>query len=157
MSEHPAVSTAAHHVAVHPFVRGLTPDDIATLQDLATIEEFASGEYVFEAGGEADVFYLVRTGVVALELPDTRTGTTLMTVHEGAALGWSWLHEPRRWQFSARARTPVRALAFDAGELRSWFMEDTAAGFRVMLRLSELMAERLHATRHQLIQLTARR
>ena len=157
MTDHPGGSAAAHHVAVHPFVRGLEPSDIEILQEMASIEEFASGEYLFEAGSAADVFYLVRTGVVALELPDTRSPITLMTLQEGAALGWSWLHEPRRWQFSARARTPVRALAFDAAALRAWFVADTGAGFRVMLRLSELMAERLHATRHQLIELTRQR
>ncbi len=156
MSDQPSESAAAHYVAAHPFVRGLEPQDIARLQELASIEEFSSGDFLFEAGGAADIFYLVRTGVVALELSDTQSPTTLMTVQEGSALGWSWLHEPRRWQFAARARTPVRTLAFDAASLRAWFAEDTAAGFRVMLRLSELMAERLHATRHQLIQLSNR-
>lgn len=150
-------TTAAHHVAVHPFVRGLDAGDIDKLQELASVEEFASGDYLFEAGGVADVFYLVRTGVVALELPDAGSPTTLQTVQEGAALGWSWLHEPRKWQFSARARTPVRALAFEATALREWFVGDSAAGFRVLLRLSELMAERLHATRHQLVQLSRSR
>lgn len=152
MTERSAESTAAHHVAAHPFVRGLEESVVARLQELATIAEFASGDAIFEAGGEADTFYLVRTGVVALELPDAASPTTLQTLQEGAALGWSWLHEPRRWQYTAKARTPVRALAFDAAALRAWFVEDPAAGFRVVLRLSELMAERLHATRHQLVQ-----
>ena len=157
MTEHTAQPAAAHHVAVHPFVRGLAETDIATLQGMASVAEFSSGEYLFEAGDAAETFYLVRTGVVALELPDAGTATTLQTLQEGSALGWSWLHEPRKWQYSARARTPVRALAFEAPALRKWFVADTAAGFRVMLRLAELMAERLHATRAQLIQLSRSR
>lgn len=157
MTEHTAETAAAHHVAVHPFVRGLAESDIVTLQELASVSEFSSGEYLFEAGEAAENFYLLRTGVVALELPDAGALTTLQTLQEGSALGWSWLHEPRKWQYSARARTPVRALAFDAAALRQWFVVDTAAGFRVMLRLAELMAERLHATRAQLIQLSRSR
>ena len=155
MAEQQPAGAAAHHVAVHPFVRGLEPADVDRLQHLAATAEFASGEYLFEAGGEADMFYLVRTGVVALELPETSDGTTtIQTLQEGSALGWSWLHAPQKWQFSAKARTPVRALVFESASLLEWFASDPAAGYRVVLRLAELMADRLHATRHTLIQLS---
>jgi CRP-like cAMP-binding protein len=148
-------TVAAHHVAVHPFVRSLEAADVTVLQEIATAVEFPSGGVIFEAGGEADTFYLVRTGVVALQLPDPAgVPRTIQTLKEGSALGWSWLHEPRRWQFTAVARTPVRALALETSRLRAWFAEDPGAGYRVLLRVTELMAERLHATRRQVMQLS---
>ncbi len=155
MVERDAAPVTEQHVAAHPFVRGLADDDVEALQRLASAVEFESGDVIFSVGEEAAAFYLIRTGMVALELPD-RSGMsrTIQTLTEGSALGWSWLFEPRRWQFAAVARTPVRAIAFDAAELRALFEEEPATGFRVLSRVAELMAERLHATRRQVLQLS---
>ena len=148
-------SVVAQQVAVHPFVRGLEPDDVAALQRAARAVEFKSGEVIFPLGGEADSFYLIRTGVVALQLPD-RSGVaqTIQSLAEGSAIGWSWLFEPRRWQFTAVATTPVRAIVFDGAALREGFTVNPATGYRVLLRLAEVIAERLQATRRQLLSLT---
>ncbi len=63
------------------------------------------------------------------------------------------MFEPRVWQFTAVARTPVRAVVFDAAELRALFEAEPATGYRILVRVAELMAERLHATRRQVLQL----
>ncbi len=155
MVERDPAPVTEQHVAAHPFVRGLEVDDVAALQRLATAVEFESGDVIFSVGEPAEAFYLIRTGLVALELPD-RSGMsrTIQTLTEGSALGWSWMFEPRRWQFTAVARTPVRSIAFDTGELRALFEAEPATGFRILGRVAELMAERLHATRRQVVELS---
>ena len=78
---------------------------------------------------------------------------TIQEIAEGSALGWSWLFEPYQWQFAAIAITPVRTIAMDAAELRRQFEEQPACGYHVLERVSHIMAERLHATRRQVLNL----
>ena len=58
-------------------------------------------------GEQADHFYLVRHGVVAIEtFVPGRTTTTIETIETGEIIGWSWLFPPYRWHFDARALVP---------------------------------------------------
>ncbi|HEX9853725.1 MAG TPA: cyclic nucleotide-binding domain-containing protein [Acidimicrobiia bacterium] len=142
-------SVVRQYVAAHPFVKGMADSDVAMLQDLGRLAEHNTGERIFEAGAPADRFFLIRTGVVSLQLSSPAGGTPrqVQAVKEGSALGWSWLFEPYVWQFDAVAETPVRAIVYDASELRSRLEADKECGYRVVMRVAEVMAERLHATR----------
>jgi len=145
------VELIRHQVATHPFMAGLEPDDVAWLQAHAITEEYAGRATIFEAGGDADSFYLVRTGLVALRIAEERIpGRIVQTIHEGSALGWSWLFPPYEWQFTAEATTEVRLLRFPAAELRQAFLDDPGFGYRLVARLAATMAERLHHARSRL-------
>lgn len=142
-------------LAGHPFIHGLSADDIGVFVELGSFAEFEVREVIFEAGGNADRFYLVRSGVVSLSVDaDGSYPRTIELISEGSALGWSWLFAPYKWQFDAVAQTPVRAIMFVAAELRSRFETDPSFGYRVMLRIAEVMAQRLHATRRQVLNLS---
>lgn len=137
----------------HPFAHDLLPEDIDALAERAELIAFSSRDVIFRAGGPADTFYLVRSGVVELTV-DARTGFPRVIQHisEGSVLGWSWLFEPYVWKFDAVAATPVRGIAIDAHALRSHFVENPGSGFRVMARVAAVMNERLDATREKLLQ-----
>jgi CRP-like cAMP-binding protein len=75
----------------------------------------------------------------------------IATVGPGETLGYSWLFEPYRWQFDARAREPVAALAFDAVCLRSKCDAYHELGYELMRRFAAGMLRRLQATRLQLV------
>ena len=140
-----------HHVATHPFMTSLEPGDVEWLQQHAIAEEYSTRTTIFEAGHEADSFYLLRTGLVTLRLGEDRIpGRIVQTISEGSALGWSWLFPPYEWQFTAEAATAVRLLRFPAVELREAFDVNPAFGYRVVARLAETMAERLHHARTRL-------
>jgi hypothetical protein len=53
--------------------------------------------------------------------------------------------------FQARALDQVEAIAFDGIEVMKLCREDTALGFEFMHRLLNVVSERLHATRLQLL------
>ncbi|MDQ3782568.1 MAG: hypothetical protein M3349_06480, partial [Actinomycetota bacterium] len=55
-------------LAGHPFVRGLAPEDLEVFVDLGVLTEFEPRQIIFSSGDPAEVFYLVRSGVVALEV-----------------------------------------------------------------------------------------
>ena len=64
---------------------------------------------IFRKGQQADRFYIIHQGRVALETFVPRSGsTTVQTNEAGGALWWSWLYPPFQWQFSARAVQPVQ-------------------------------------------------
>ena len=79
--------------------------------------------------------------------------TTLQTVGEGDALGWSWLVPPYQWRFGARTLQPTRALAFDGKCLRAKCEEDHDLGYELLKRFLHVVTERLESTRLQLLDL----
>jgi len=68
-------------------------------------------------------------------------------------VGWSWLVPPYQWHFDMRAVSDVRAFSIDGRCLRNKCESDSCFGYQMMKRFSTLMAERLEATRLQLLDL----
>lgn len=142
-------------IRAHPFTRGLHESDLLTLAGLAAGVDFRAGEVIFNAGEKATRFYLIRSGIVALQIdtPAHAAPRILQSVHEGKVLGWSWLFEPYEWQFDAICETPVRALAIDGQALMTACDDDPGLGYRFMRRIAETMADRLHASRIRILEL----
>lgn len=144
-------SLLEHQLRVHPFSKDLPDEDAAALARFAGFVDFGTRDIIFEAGAAADTFYLLRTGVVALEVTTSKGRMQqIQTISEGSVLGWSWLFPPYEWQFRAVAQTPVRAIALDGVALREFCEENPGLGFRLVRRIAEVMAERLHASRRRI-------
>jgi CRP/FNR family transcriptional regulator, cyclic AMP receptor protein len=110
------------------------------------------GERLCREGDSADRFFLIERGVVALEIAvPGRDAILIETLHDGDLLGWSWLFEPHRWQFDARAVEPTDLLVFDGACVRERCEADPALGYAFMQRFAAVMVERLQATRLQLL------
>ena len=117
---------------------------------------FDEGKFLFREGEEANNFYVIRAGRVAIEIFSPKRGPiTVQTVREGDVLGWSWLFPPYRWHFDARALELTRAISLDGKCLRNKCEEDHDLGYELMKRFSEVMIQRLQATRLQLLDLYA--
>ena len=100
----------------------------------------------------ANQFFLIREGAVALEIDALDRGTLVIeTLHRDDVVGWSWLFEPYRWQFDARASGPTRVVAFDGACLRGKCEADHELGYQLMRRFAASLIERLQATRLQLL------
>ncbi len=141
-------------IARHPFCAGLAPDYIDLLTSCASNVRVETDFCLFREGGEANQFYLIREGKVALEVvapQDARL--TVETVAAGEVLGWSWLVPPYRWHFGARAVEPVRAIAVDAKCLRAKCQNSPHLGCELLRRTAEIMSQRLDATRFRLLDL----
>jgi CRP-like cAMP-binding protein len=130
----------------------LAPRHLETIAGCGVTAQFGEGEYVFREGGDADTFYVLRSGTIALETHVPGRGPArLMTLHDEDVLGWSWLFPPYRWHFDVRALEPVRALAFDGACLRDKSTTDNELGYELMRRFAEVIVSRLQATRLQLL------
>ena len=135
-----------------PFLEGMSPERLALLAGCASNVHFEAGQVLFREGDQADAFYVVRHGTVAVELhTPARTPLTVETIESGDVLGWSWIFPPYRWHFDARALSSVRATAFDGACLRGKCDDDPALGYDLMKRFAGVFTERLHWTRLRLL------
>jgi len=145
------VETLETLLAGHPFFRDLPPADIQLLTSCAKNIRFEAGQMIFREGADADQFYLVRDGRVALEVFTPRGPAPIQTISAGDALGWSWLIPPYKWRFDARAIETTRALTLDGKCLRGKCDEDPRLGYELLKRIAAVIADRLHATRLQML------
>ena len=138
----------------HPFLKGIAPPYIELIAGCASNVRFNKGDYIFREEEEADRFYLIRHGLVALDVYVPQRGpVTIDTIQEGEVLGWSWLFPPYRWHFDARALQLTRAVAFDGKCLREKCDKDATLGYDFVKRFSMVIMQRLQSARLQLLDL----
>ncbi len=140
-------------LAAHPFVVGMEESQLRCIAGcVVKVVQFAADQVIFHAGGVSRVLYLLRRGDVALEVVAPGAGTRIVaTLHGGDALGWSWMFPPYRWAFDARALAPTEAIVVDGEKLRQCAEADHELGYQVVWRVAREMADRLQATRLQLL------
>jgi CRP-like cAMP-binding protein len=135
----------------HPFVEDFSPQHVERLKGLATRVRFERDQVIFREGDECGEFYLVVSGMVALEIAAPGQTFRVQTLSSGDELGWSALLMGRGKHFQARVLERADALAFDGGELLAACKDDPQFGFVFMHRLLGVVAERLQATRLQVL------
>ncbi|CCK32490.1 hypothetical protein BN159_8112 [Streptomyces davaonensis JCM 4913] len=136
--------------------RTLSTEHRGLLMGLAHEALFPAGIRLFQEGGRADHFWIIRSGTVTLDMrvPGHRP-VDLETLGPGDLLGWSWLFPPYRWRFGARTVGPVRAHEFDAQTVRRMCADDPALGHTVALWAGAVATRRLQAARTRLLDLYA--
>jgi CRP-like cAMP-binding protein len=138
--------------ASHTFLGGLSERQRMLLASGARPIAAAPGELLAREGETATAFYLIQAGHVALDLHTPGRGVaSILTVGPGEVVGWSWLVPPHRWQFDCRAVDPVQGLSFDAEWLREKCEQDHELGYHLLKQLVTVIANRLAATRLQLL------
>jgi CRP-like cAMP-binding protein len=139
-------------LATHPFLHGMSRDQLSVLAETARDARFPARHRLFEDGGNANRFWLIRCGYAALDLHVPGEGPmAIETVGMGELLGWSWLFPPYKWAFGAVAVSPVEAFEFDAAAVRARCAADPALGYELTGRLIRVLANRLQATRIRLL------
>ena len=138
----------------HPMFAGLSKSYINLLARTATEESFDPRALIFNEGDEADKFFLVTQGKVAVEIfAHERGPVTVQTIGAGEILGWSWLVEPYLWHFDAHARVSTQAIVFDAKLIRNTFERHPEFGYTMMTRFAPIIVRRLQEARFQLLDL----
>lgn len=136
----------------HPFFKDLSPEYITLITGCAANGVFQEGEFLFKEGDPADKFFVIRRGKVMVETHVPNRGPVAIQSREaGEVLGWSWLVPPYQWHFDAKAVEQTRALVFDGKCLRDKFADNHDLGYEILQRFVNIIAERLDATRLQLM------
>lgn len=129
-----------------PALQGLTSADLEKLSAVTSERAVARGDRLFGRGENADTFYIVKAGTIALTIPLRVGGEDIDTAIEeksaGEALGWSALVEPYDSIYSAHCSADGSVIVLP----RSAFLKLTAAdpglGYRFMTRLTALIGGR---------------
>lgn len=147
------VTTLEPILKEHPFLKDLPQPFMDLLVGCAKNEHFEPGDYISKAGDQADKFYIIREGRVAIEVqPPSRGAIIVETLADGDVLGWSWMFEPHKWILDARALETVRVISLDGVCLRKKMENDHDFGFEMFNRFAKLMLGRIKALRKQLIE-----
>lgn len=137
-------------------LKGFEPQHLEKLAALAKEVRFARDQIIFHEGALHGFFYLIAEGSVVLEIVAGGHSVLLQTLHAGDAMSWSSLIDTAGGtHFGARALSPVRALAFEGTQLRAACEADPAFGYLMMKSLLAMLAERLDATRMQVVDMYA--
>lgn len=136
-----------------PFFSGLTMDQIITLAKLADEIEVPARHYLHHEGDELKSFYLILEGEVNVitTLPQKGKEVVISTLGAGDVFGWSGLVPPHSATAGAKTAIPSRLLAFDCEELLRLFAEDCEFGYAMMLKIAQLIRERLNDLRIETI------
>jgi CRP/FNR family cyclic AMP-dependent transcriptional regulator len=134
-----------------PLFDGLASEWLELIAGCAKNVGFDAGDRLFKEGDEANTFFLVRHGLIALEQYVPNRGMlTVETVGPGEIAGWSWLVPPYRWQLSARAVEPTRAIELDGACLRGKCDEEPELGYLLLSRISSELVQVITRARLQM-------
>lgn len=86
-------------------LRALPAEHRHRLMRVAREVSFPQGARLFEEGGKADRFWIIRTGTVELDMHvPGRRAAVIETLHHNELVGWSWLFTPMSGIWAPRRR-----------------------------------------------------
>lgn len=138
----------------HSFFSGISPADTELIAGCGINRHFKSGEYLAREGEPADHFYVVRKGLISVELYSPTHGSIpIQTMNPGEVVGFSWIFPPYRWSMDLLAKEETSLVQVDGACLRGKCEKDPRMGYDLMKRFARMMSDRLNASRVQLLDL----
>ena len=126
-------------------------DKVAALGEEMTYSE---GNFIFREGDQADKLHFLLVGEVVLKVnltsrPESITVSAVSQQYE--SFGWSGIVPPYHYTASAVCTADCKVLTIPGEGFMNLLEKNTAAGFIVMRRLTELVASRLRNSRQALL------
>lgn len=143
--------TLENKLEKHPFVKGLSTEDINLLSEDAVHMKFKAGQTVFRQGQKADYLFLILTGKISVGVKHKDEHLSITILHAGENLGWDWLFPPYKWEFEAKALTDVDAIALEGKPVAAKMGRYPLMGYTLMRHLAHSLSNALTATRKRLL------
>jgi CRP/FNR family transcriptional regulator, cyclic AMP receptor protein len=148
-------AAAGAELGGHAFLRGLPDRYLAVLAGASRLTAVREGYRFFAEGDPANLFWLIRSGHVALDLDSPGRRLIVETLGAGDLLGLSWLVPPYEWQFGAVAVQDTVAFELDAAGVRAACDADPGLGYALLRRAMSAASSRLRAARIRMLDLYA--
>lgn len=134
--------------------RGLSTEALEAIAEIAEETFVGAGGYVFHEGERADQLHLLVRGSIALRVkltsrPDAVTVSIVSRARQ--TLGWSGLVAPNHYTASAFCEEDSMLITLPAGRFMQILEAHPDAGFKVMLRVTEIISDRLRNSRQALL------
>ena len=134
--------------------RGIPANVLEKIAELGEEIFIARDGYVFREGERADKLHMLVKGSIALRVnltsrPDFVTVSIVSRPHQ--TLGWSGLVAPNHYTASAFCEEDSMLVALPADKFMKIMEEHPEAGFKIMLRVTEIISDRLRNSRQTLL------
>jgi len=146
------METLERLLAEHPLFKDLDEEYLKLMVGCASNVRFNQGDFIARDGDQADEFFLLRAGAVALNVySPTKGDITYLTLREGEVVGWSWLIPPYRVHGDVRAIQLTRAIRVDGKCLREKCKQDPRLELELYKRFVPVIVDRVEAMTMQLL------
>jgi CRP/FNR family cyclic AMP-dependent transcriptional regulator len=163
MALHRAISFTGDAMVISPeilegftFFAGLSQTHLRSLSIIANPASFERGDLIFREDEPAHTLYLLLDGWVDIMINTDVQGArqALVTTRiSGDVFGWSAVVEPCIYTASAMCVSPVKVIGFRGADLLALFEIDAQLCRLMMKRICQVVANRLQATRLQMVSL----
>jgi CRP-like cAMP-binding protein len=150
------MTVSAAEFARLSFAERLSPAGIERLAAVASERTYPAGTVLFREGRQNDELMFITSGGVALDMRVPRRGNVrIMSLGAGDLLAWSALLGQRTMTATATVLEETRVFAIPASEFHAICQSDPELGYHLMREAARALANRLVATRLQLLDLFA--
>lgn len=139
-----------------PFFAGLNQAELKSLSIIANEVSFQRRDFIFRENCPAHTLYLLVDGWVDIVINTDAQGTRqelVTTLSPGDVFGWSAVVEPYLYTASAVCASPIRAIGFKGTDLLALFEIDPRLCCLIVNKICRVVANRLRATRLQMVSL----
>ena len=119
---------------------------LENLVKITSINEYRSGDYIFNEGDDAKSLYSVIDGKVGLDIEkNSSTRILIDNITSGMMLGFSALvdTEEKSYTTSAKALTDTKLFTWKTEDLETLFSQDYETGFLFMKGIAKIVKTRL--------------
>jgi CRP/FNR family transcriptional regulator, cyclic AMP receptor protein len=140
------------YLSNHEFFSELSDDVLKILCEYSSTRKIKKGQILFRQGEKADKFYVVRNGLISIQMPAIMgPALEIQNVGKDQVLGWSWLISPYKWNFQAKAEEDSELLEFDGTDLLARCEQEPKFGYELLKKFAGLMSVRLNAARQKMM------
>jgi len=135
----------------HDVFQLLRPDQLRTISETAEEVSFKAGDTVFRRGDNADYFFIVLEGQVALRLP-SKEGLSLLIdeVTRGTIFGSCICFQIDSYTLTAQCTADSKLLKLRAATLKKLLDDDPVLGYAVQMLVSRVYFKRYLDTAQKL-------
>ena len=129
----------------YPYFSGISIQQLTMLANMAEETEFDPDFYFHHEGDDIDKVYIIIEGEVSLltTLPQQEKDVVINTLGAGDVFGWTSLLPPFTAGAGAKSVAKCRLIEFNSSMLREKFAADYEFGYLMMIKIAQIIRERL--------------
>lgn len=150
----PEEESLAYFLGTLPLFSDMTERELERLEALVHVREYDAGETVFSEGDPGSGLYIVRTGRVRISSRSNQgREIELAVLASGDFFGETTLASPAMRVASARTLEKAQLVGLFRADLLETVQKNPAMANKLLLGLTRVMSERLHAAGQELMRL----
>jgi len=134
--------------------RDVSPDVLSEISGICETTKVEKDGFVFREGDTADKLHLLISGSIALRVnltsrPDSVTVSFINTPHK--TIGWSGVVAPNHYTATAYCEEDTELISVPASDFMNILDRHPEAGYKIMLRITQIISDRLRNSRQALL------